>query len=195
MPEVSQPAVVAQILDLPGPSAPPSSRAVLPEFANADTRVRSFELGPLFREWAWLWDYGPWTSYWPDLRDLARAGFFRPEGVDWTSNEVQCYFCGVRIDRWQADDDIDKVHVELTKGQVGEPGYGIRHSQGCLFALYRREQVRWEAGLGPETQRRRQVGLYRDRGPEVSVRGPRTTRHISQWWERANEQHESFLDV
>ena len=75
----------------------------------------------------------------------------------------------MRIDEWEADDDIDEVHVELTRGQVGEPGYGIRHSQGCLFALYRREQVRWEAGLGPETQRRRQVGLYRDRGPEVSV--------------------------
>ena len=194
MPVVSQPAVVGRILELPEPSAPPSSRAVLPEFADAEIRELSFDLGPLFRTWSWTWDYWAWSSYWPDLRDLARAGFFRPEDVHWTSNEVQCYFCGVRIDEWEAEDDIDEVHVELTLGQVGEPGYGVRHSQGCLFALYRREQVRWEAGLGPETHRRRQVGLYRDRGPEVSVRGPPSWA-FSPWWERAGVQHENYLDV
>ena len=194
MPEISQPAVVARILELPEPLAPPFSRAVFPEFADLGNRELSFELGPLFREWSWTWDYWPHSSYWPGLTDLARAGFFRPEGIDWASNEVQCFFCGVRIDEWEEDDDIDKVHVELTMGQVGEPGYGTRHSQGCLFSLYRREHVRWEAGLGPEARRRRQVGLYRARGPEVSVRGPPSW-SFSPWWERAGVEHENFLDV
>ena len=194
MPEISQPAVVGRILGLPEPLAPPFTRAVFPEFADLGNRELSFDLGPLFRQWSWTWDYWPWTSYWPDLRDLARAGFFRPEGIDWTSSEVQCFFCGVRIDEWEEDDDIDGVHVELTLGQVGEPGYGTRHSQGCLFALHRREHVRWEAGLGPEAHRRRQVGLYRARGPEVSNRGP-PSHAFSPWWERANVEHENFLHV
>ena len=111
MPEISQPAVVARILELPEPLAPPFTRAVFPEFADLGNRELSFDLGPLFRQWSWTWDYWPWTSYWPDLSG----------------------------------------------------------------------------------HRRRQVGLYRDRGPEVSVRGPPSWAFIP-WWERASVEHENFLD-
>ena len=184
MPRLSQPAALGRELEFPEPSAPPSSRAVLPEYADEGGRQESFELGPLFRTWSWTWDYWPWSSYWTDLRDLARAGFFRPEGVHWTSNEVQCYFCGVRVDEWEPEDDIDEVHVRLTRGQVGETGYGTRHSRGCLFALHRREHARWAAGLSPTPPRRARAGLYRSQGPEVSFRGPPSWAR-EPWWERA----------
>ena len=100
----------------------------------------------------------------------------------------------MRLDEWKTEDDIDEVHVGLTQGQVGEPGYGVRHSLGCLFALHRLEHVRWEAGFGPTTHRRRQVGLYRNRGPERSTRGPPSFA-FAPWWERAGVEHENFLDV
>ena len=52
MPRLSQPPVLGRELEFAEPSAPPSSRAVLPEYADEEDRQASFELGPLFRTWS-----------------------------------------------------------------------------------------------------------------------------------------------
>ena len=191
MPRLSQPAALGQQIGFPEPSAPSSSRAVLPEYADEEQRQESFELGPLFRTWSWTWTYWPWISYWPDLRELARDGFFRPAGLHWTSNQVQCYFCGMQVDEWKPEDDINEVHVRFTLGEVGPAGNGTRHSRGCLFALHRREHARWTAGLSPTPPRRVQTGLYRSPGREVSYRrAPSWSRE--PWWNRGGRSRELF---
>ena len=148
MPRLSQPAVLGREIEFPAPSTPPSSRALLPEYADDKQHQEPFEeLGAFFRTWSWTWTYWPWSSYWPDLRKLARDGFFRPAGLHWTSNQVQCYFCGLQVDEWEPEDDINEVHVRLTRGEVGATGYSTHHSRGCLFALHRTEHARGQRVL------------------------------------------------
>ena len=189
MPRLSQPAALGRVLEFPEPPAPPSSRAVLPEYADEEERQESFELGPLFRTWSWTWTYWPWSSYWPDLRKLARDGFFRPAELHWTSNQVQCYFCGVQVDKWEPDDDINEVHIRFRQRRVGATRYGTRHSRGCLFALHRRQHPRCTAGLSPTAPRRTRTGLYRSPGREVSGRGEAAWSR-EPWWNRGGRGRE-----
>ena len=81
MPLLPQPATSSRVIGYPEPLAPPSSGAVLPEYADEEERQQSFDLGPLFRTCSWQWTYWPWDSYWPDLRELALDSFFRPAGL------------------------------------------------------------------------------------------------------------------
>ena len=183
MPLLSQPPARGREIKHPEPSAPSWSLAILPEYADVRSRELSFQL----RTWPWTWpvlSINEGDNFWPEAKVLALDGFFRPAGLHWTSNQVQCHFCAVRVDDWEPRDNINEVHVRFTLGRVGAAGYGTRHSQGCLFALHRREHARWQAGLDPTPPRQAQTGLYRNPGREVSHRGPPSWAR-EPWWERA----------
>ena len=154
MPLVSQPPARNREIRHPEPSAPSSSLAVLPEYAGVRSRELTFQL----RTWPWTWpvlSINEGDNFWPEAKVLALDGFFRPAGLHWTSNQVQCHFCAVRVDDWEPHDDINEVHVRFTLGRVGAAGYGTHHSQGCLFARHRREHARWEAphAIAPSADR------------------------------------------
>ena len=75
--------------------------------------------------------------------EFAAAGFFLPEQevrVDEKKVLVGCWWCGVVLDEWEDGDDLLEQHLLHTR-EPSRPREG-----GCRWALYLRDQQRWESG-------------------------------------------------
>ena len=75
--------------------------------------------------------------------EFAAAGFFLPEQevrADEKKVLVSCWWCGIVLDEWEDGDDLLGQHLLHTR-EPNRPREG-----GCRWALYLRDQQRWESG-------------------------------------------------
>ena len=73
---------------------------------------------------------------------FAAAGFFLPEQsvrADKRRVRVECWFCGVGIDRWDEGDELEAEHLLHTRGKRQLTG-------GCKGALFLRDERQYATG-------------------------------------------------
>ena len=109
--------------------------------------------------------------------DFAAGGFFLPEQevrADKMEIRVDCWFCGVGIDRWEEGDDLLTEHLVHTRDPK-RPREG-----GCHWVLFLRDTRHYKAGHQVRAARGSSTKEVSRGYPESSWRKPKTV-ELLRW--------------